>query len=59
MLDVKKSSSIRVTCIPKREEVENDVEAVSEEITTDHLQNWMNEIEPQIPSHRFKKHKPK
>jgi len=34
---VKKSSSIHITGVPKREELENDVEAVSEEVTTDHL----------------------
>lgn len=56
---MKKSSSVCATWVPKREEVENDVEAIPEEITTDHLKNWMNEIEPQISSHRFKKHKPK
>lgn len=58
-MDVKKSSNIRVAGVPKREGIKNDVEAIFEEVTADHLKNWMNEIEPQISSHRFKKHKPK
>lgn len=45
---MKKSSNIYATGVPKKEEIKNDVQAISEEITTDHLKNWMNEIEPQI-----------